>query len=156
MESINTVKIDIGDEEEEDELLNGCHRSWWSMRNRPPLPCCSAGSASVITVRDVWWISWNRGGIIGPSEGSKPPQGSCFQRGILRRTDRKGGRRRGYSLKISRFPTRSRRRAGDIMKIFFNTLGCSKNAVDSENAAALLRRTVTSSWILLKKPERSS
>ena len=38
------------------------------------------------------------------------------------------------------------------MKIFFNTLGCSKNAVDSENAAALLEEN---GHVIVDSPEEA-
>ena len=38
------------------------------------------------------------------------------------------------------------------MKIFFNTLGCSKNTVDSENAAALLEEN---GHVIVDSPEEA-
>lgn len=71
MESINTVKIDIGDEEEEDELLNDAIEL-----------VVNAEQASASMLQRRFRIGYNRAGrlvdimesrgIIGPSEGSKP------------------------------------------------------------------------------------
>ena len=93
MESINTVKIDIGDEEEEDELLNDAIEL-----------VVNAEQASASMLQRRFRIGYNRAGRlvdIMESRGihrsqrrQQTPQGSCFQRGILWRTDRKGGRRR--------------------------------------------------------------
>ena len=71
MESINTVKIDVSDDEEEDELLNDAIEL-----------VVNAEQASASMLQRRFRIGYNRAGrlvdimeargIIGPSEGSKP------------------------------------------------------------------------------------
>lgn len=106
MESINTVKIDIGDEEEEDELLNDAIELVVNAEQASASMLQRRVPHRVITVRDVWWISWNRGELSVPAKAANPA-GFLFPKRNFMAHRQKGRKTAGYSLKISRFPTRS-------------------------------------------------